>query len=63
MGLADRIVAMADGAVIATGTPDVVRNDPAVIEAYLGGSITVIERSGETSVEAEPATQVLESVR
>ena len=46
MGLADRIVAMADGEVIASGRPDVVRNNPAVIEAYLGGSIAAIERSG-----------------
>jgi ABC-type hemin transport system ATPase subunit len=46
MGMADRIVAMADGHVIASGTPDVVRNTPAVIEAYLGGSIAAIERSG-----------------
>jgi ABC-type branched-subunit amino acid transport system ATPase component len=46
MGISDRIVAMADGSVIAEGTPDVVRNNAMVIDAYLGGSITAIERSG-----------------
>jgi ABC-type branched-subunit amino acid transport system ATPase component/ABC-type branched-subunit amino acid transport system permease subunit len=45
MGISDRIIAMADGVVIAEGTPDVVRTDPAVVDAYLGGSITAIERS------------------
>ena len=45
MGLSDRVVAMADGEVIAIGSPEVVRNSPAVVEAYLGGSVTAIERS------------------
>jgi ABC-type branched-subunit amino acid transport system ATPase component/ABC-type branched-subunit amino acid transport system permease subunit len=49
MGISDRIIAMADGAVIAEGTPDVVRTDAAVVDAYLGGSIAAIERSGTTA--------------
>jgi ABC-type branched-subunit amino acid transport system ATPase component/ABC-type branched-subunit amino acid transport system permease subunit len=46
MGIADRIVVMDAGQVIASGDPSVVREDPAVVEAYLGGSIDAIERSG-----------------
>jgi branched-chain amino acid transport system permease protein len=36
MGLADRIVVMQFGQLLTTGTPDEVRVNPAVIEAYLG---------------------------
>jgi ABC-type branched-subunit amino acid transport system ATPase component/ABC-type branched-subunit amino acid transport system permease subunit len=54
MGISDRIVAMADGTVIAEGTPDVVRAHPAVVDAYLGGSIAAIERSGGGTVPAQP---------
>ena len=46
MGLSERIVAMADGEIISQGTPEHVRNDAAVVEAYLGGSVAAIERSG-----------------
>ena len=37
MSLADSVVVMASGRVLSTGRPEVVRNDPAVIAAYLGG--------------------------
>jgi branched-chain amino acid transport system ATP-binding protein len=36
-GLAHRIVVMEQGRVLTTGTPDEVRDDPRVLEVYLGG--------------------------
>jgi branched-chain amino acid transport system ATP-binding protein len=39
MGLSTRLVVLNFGRVICRGTPDEVRNDEAVIDAYLGGSL------------------------
>ena len=46
MGIADRVVCMESGRVICAGTPEEVRSDARVIEAYLGGEVAAIERSG-----------------
>jgi ABC-type branched-subunit amino acid transport system ATPase component/ABC-type branched-subunit amino acid transport system permease subunit len=45
-GLCDRLVAMELGSVIASGAPDAVLAEPAVIASYLGTDAAAINRSG-----------------
>ena len=56
MATADRVVCMAEGSVISTGTPAQVLRDPAVAEAYLGTRQTarVNARTDAAERDAEP---------
>jgi ABC-type branched-subunit amino acid transport system ATPase component len=53
--MAERMVAMELGQVIAVGTPQEVRNHPEVVRSYLGGEVAAVERSGAFPVAAEAA--------
>lgn len=54
MGLCDRVYAMESGRVIAEGTPDEVRSDPAVISGYLGTDDAAINRSNHERAATVP---------
>lgn len=48
--VSDRLVALDAGSVIASGSPEEVLADAAVVESYLGNTVELVERSGARSV-------------
>ncbi len=54
MSVSDRIVALAQGAVICDGPPAVVREHPEVIASYLGEDTRAIQRSAQSTASPRP---------
>jgi ABC-type branched-subunit amino acid transport system ATPase component/ABC-type branched-subunit amino acid transport system permease subunit len=46
LGISDRVQCLSAGRTLALGTPDEVRDDPAVVAAYLGTDVRAVARSG-----------------
>ncbi|MFP5321221.1 MAG: MFS transporter [Acidimicrobiia bacterium] len=58
-GVSDKIIALELGAVVVEGDADTVLNDKRVVDAYLGGDLDIINRSGTpTGGAAAPAETV-----
>ena len=54
--VSDRMIALELGSVLVEGTPDEVINDSRVVSSYLGGDISVIQRSGAVAAPADAVT-------
>ncbi|WP_082702168.1 ATP-binding cassette domain-containing protein [Pseudacidovorax intermedius] len=61
--LAERMVVLNHGRVIAKGVPDAVRTDPAVVEAYLGNTELRAARAGAEPARARPVVLAVDGLR
>ncbi|HEX5405577.1 MAG TPA: ABC transporter ATP-binding protein [Pseudonocardiaceae bacterium] len=52
MGICETVAVLERGSVIAVGKPDVIRNDPRVLDAYLGGTVDEDDEDDVTSAGA-----------
>ena len=53
--ICDHMVAMESGRLLVAGTPDEVQSSDAVVESFLGGDITAVQRSGAVTTAKAPA--------
>jgi branched-chain amino acid transport system ATP-binding protein len=63
LGICDEVVVLEFGKVIARGTPDVVRRDPQVIAAYLGGAASELAPEALDSAAARAQEALSEGER
>ncbi len=62
LSLCDRVYCLENGAVLASGTPEEVRQDPRVIASYLGTDPDAVDRSA-VAVTTRPATKTARRTR